>query len=201
MSRIGTFLSKWTVFDQLAAAYSQPIFESVMTKHGLGRKGAIALTIIAGALSVAFSVSACALLGTAAKRHYLENYGSEAAATATHRSFTTTTSKNGTKTVWQTLDYRFTTQSGELITARANRPVAEFNSAQRGNAFTAVYWSRFPSINQPKGMRTDVAIILFLAALLSLAVTHCVLLIRRLWRWRGIVDERGSRRVGLLASA
>lgn len=194
MSRIRTFLSKWTAFDQLAAAYSQPVFERVMAKHGFGRRGVTALAIFGGAVAIAFSLGAGALLATAAKDRYLQSYGREAAAAVTHRSFTTTTGKHGTKTVWQTLDYRFTTRSGEPIAARFSRPLAEFAAAHRGNAFTVVYWSEFPSINQPKGMRSEVPIILFLATMLALFVAHLLLLVGRLWRWREVVDagERGG---------
>ena len=116
----------------------------------------------------------------AAKSRYLDVYGIETPGRILDVSF----DDDYRRTKWKKLNYEFNTSAGEAVQGQLDRPLYELKSLPDGDRFTVLYWQQFPNVNAPRGIQSNVGIMLFIAAvLLSGGVTYACLAWRVL-RWR-----------------
>jgi hypothetical protein len=168
--------------DRLLAPYSAAAFERVARGYFNGPKLSRFYAILSAALAVIMFSGACLLVATAVKSFYLDSYGVEAPGKILDVSFHTDSDRQHTK--WKKLHYEFAVAPGHFIRGRLDRPVRELAMLREGDQFTVLYWDRFPSINSPRGVQSNVGITAVLAGLLLFPCVHFALLSRRLVRWR-----------------
>jgi hypothetical protein len=144
----------------------------------------VAGVAIAGAVVAAgFVIGACLLLGTVAKYYYLERFGAEAMAETTQSSTHISEGRHHVVTKWEKLDYNFTAADGRTVESVLDRPVAELANV-RPDRFAVVYWRLFPSVNIPKELRPENAVICALALLLLFSAVYFALFASRAYRYQ-----------------
>jgi hypothetical protein len=86
------------------------------------------------------------------------------------------------------LNYAFTAAGGEAATGQIDRYVTELTGLPapiaRGGHLTVLYLERFPSINMPRGIQSNVGITSVLGCFLTLMCVHFGLFTWRVLRWR-----------------
>jgi hypothetical protein len=133
-------------------------------------------------LAIFMCVGACTFFAVAAKSRYLDVYGIEVPGKILDASFHS--NSYGQHTKWKKLNYEFAISSGDVIKGQLDRPVHELTHLPEGDRFAVLYWDRFPNINAPRGVQSNVGINAVLAGILSLGCLHFAGLSRRLFRWR-----------------
>jgi hypothetical protein len=179
------------VMDRLLAPYNAAAFGRFARRYADGPRLSRFYGILNMALAIMMFVGACMFFAVAAKQHYLNAYGVEVRGKILDVSFHT--DSYGRHTRWKKLDYEFAASSGDVIKGRLDRPVHELTNLPEGDRFTVLYWDRFPNINSPRGMQSNVGINAFLAGILSLGWLHFGCLSRRLFRWRNDLIAAAAR--------
>lgn len=179
------FGQRWR--DRWSAPFNAAAFERLARRYFPTRGWALFYLVISASMAVLMILGACAVFALAAKSPYLDAYGIEAPAKILHVSFHT---DYYGRIKWKKLDYEFKTTTGDVVEGQLDRPVYELKNFPDGDHFTVLYWEAFPSINAPRGAKSNAGIITFIAVVVLLGgVTYSCLARRMLPWWKSLVAE------------
>jgi hypothetical protein len=185
MGKTYEFLSKWTKIDNVLSIYSQRIFERVVTKYNLGRRGSLGIGCVSSFTAAVFVICAAVMSGLLGKQLYLETYGIDAQATIITQSTHMTADRRSRHTQWRDIEYEFTTRDGQHIVSNISRPVEELTSIPpHQNRFAIAYWDQFPSVNLPHGVRFKALELIAMALFFAVCALHFIVLAWRFFGWR-----------------
>jgi hypothetical protein len=168
------------VMDRFLAPYSAAAFGRFARRYADGPRSSLFYGIFCMVLAIMMCVGACMFFAVAAKSRYLDAYGLAVPGKILDVSFHT----DSHHIKWKKLTYEFAAGSGNVIKGQLDRPVHELTGLPDGDRFTVLYWDRFPNINSPRGVQSNVGIEAVLGGILSLGCLHFAGLSRRLFRWR-----------------
>ena len=176
-----SFGRRW--LDRYAAPYNAAAFERLARRYFPSLGWARFYAVVSVSLTVFMFLGAGLFVAFGAKSRYLDAYGVERGRypprLLPHRLLRQNQRKK--------LDYEFKTPAGDAVQGQLDRPVYELTNLPDGDRFTVLYWDRFPSINTPRGVKSNFGIMTFIAAILLFGGVNYTFLSWRMLRWRKLV--------------
>ena len=183
MSKMDRSASGWAdLRDRLLAPYNAAIFDRFARRYANGPRLSRFYAILCMAIAIVMLLLACATFAADTRSLYLETWGTEVPGKILDVSFHD--ARPGRREQWKKLNYEFTIPSGEVVRGQSDRPARELTNVPGGDRFTVRYWARFPNVNVPGGIESDIGFAAALSGFLLLCSMHFALLSRRLVGWR-----------------
>jgi hypothetical protein len=174
-----SFGRRW--LDRWAAPFNAAAFERLARRYFPSLGWARFYAVVSVSLTVFMFLGAGLFVAFGAKSRYLDAYGVETPGRILHVSFHT---DYYGRIKWKKLDYEFRTPAGDAAQGQLDRPVYELANLPEGDRFTVLYWDWFPSINTPRGVKSNFGIMTLIAVVLLLGGVNYTCLSWRVLRWR-----------------
>jgi hypothetical protein len=179
------------------APYNAAAFERVARRYANGPASSRFYVIASVGLAIFMLLAACGIFAIAAKSLYLEANGVEAPG----KIIDVSSHSDYRHTRWKKLHYEFTAGPGDVIKGELDRPVRELTNLPGGDRITVLYWVRFPNVNAPRGVESNVGINMVVAGILLLGgMSFISLAIRFVRRRNRLVAASTSRGESLPAA-